>query len=517
MFDDLYQMALQAIPAHTAVLDRSGAIILVNDAWTAFAHSNGAAGSPAVTVGANYLEVCREAASTDTHADRALSGINAVLDGSLPLFEIEYPCHSPCEHRWFLMTVAPLSRGQGGAIVSHANITARIMAEQALRMSNEQALASVRRLEAVGRIAGGVAHDFNNLLAVIAGNLELAEDGDVDEATRQLIRRARDAAEKGRDLNGRLLSLARKRGLAPQYLSVNWRIEETAKLLISTLGGHITVGMDLAADLWMTLADPGEIDSALLNTAANARDAMPKGGRIAIATSNVTLDATSAATLHPDALPGDYVRLSIADDGAGMTQEVLERAMEPFFTTKGPAGSGYGLASVAHFARQTGGFVTIASALGQGCIVSLYLPRCIKEPLVLADPARAVSRGDGVLVLLVEDNDQVREVTLKRLESLGYAVAEAKTGSEAIERLKSAEPVQLVLSDIVMPGGMTGYDVARWVASNRPQIKVILCSGYNEGDCAGDQGPIRDTIILGKPYGRDQLARALSDALPLSK
>ena len=515
MVDDLYQMALRAIPAHTAVLDRSGAIILVNDAWTAFARSNGAANSPAVTVGANYLEVCREAASTDGHVERVLSGINAVLDGRLPLFEIEYPCHSPCEQRWFLMTVAPFSHERDGAIVSHLNITARVMAEQALRMSNEQALASARRLEAVGRIAGGVAHDFNNLLAVIAGNLELAEDGDADEPTRQLIRRARDAAEKGRDLNGRLLSLARKRALAPQYLSVNWRVEETAKLLISTLGKHITVGMDLADDLWMTLSDPGEIDSALLNTAANARDAMPNGGRIAIATSNVTLDATSAATLHSDALPGDYVRLSITDDGSGMTHEIRERAMEPFFTTKGAAGSGLGLASVARFAKQTGGFATIASALGQGCIVSLYLPRCMKEPPVLADPTHVVSRGDGGLVLVVEDDDQVREVTLKRLESLGYAVEEARTGSEAIERLKSSDLVQLVLSDIVMPGGMTGYDVARWAASNKPQIKVILCSGYNEGDCGGDQGPLRDAIILGKPYSRDQLARALNDAGPL--
>jgi two-component system CheB/CheR fusion protein len=518
MVEDLYQRALQAIPAHTAVLDRSGAIILVNDAWTAFAHCNGAAGSPAVTVGANYLEVCRKAASTDADVDRALSGINAVLDGSLPLFEIEYPCHSPCEHRWFSMTVAPLSQRLGGAIVSHSNITARVMAEQALRTSNEQALASARRLEAVGQVAGGVAHDFNNLLAVIAGNLELAEDGDADEPTRQLIRRARDAAEKGRDLNGRLLSLARKRALAPQRLSVNWRVEETAKLLTSTLGEHIAVGMDLAADLWMTLSDPGEIDSALLNTAANARDAMPKGGRIAIATSNVTLDATSAATLHPDATPRDYVRLSIADDGAGMPPEILERAMEPYFTTKGAAGSGLGLASVARFAKQTGGFITIASALGQGCIVSLYLPRCILEPLVLADPARAVSRGDGDLVLVVEDDDQVREVTLKRLEALGYTVAEAKTGSEAIEWLKSSTPVQLVLSDIVMPGGMTGYDVARWLASNKPEIRVILCSGYNEGDRGADvQSPNCDVVVLGKPFSRDQLARALSDALAPSR
>ena len=517
MSDDLYQRALQAIPAHTAVLDRSGTIILVNDAWTAFARCNGAAGSPAVAVGANYLEVCRKAASTDAHVDRALSGIHAVVDGSLPLFEIEYPCHSPCEQRWFLMTVASISRGPGGAIISHSNITTRILAEQALRMSNEEALASARRLEAAGRLAGGVAHDFNNLLAVIAGNLELAEDRDADEPTRQLIRRARYAAEKGRDLNSRLLSLARKRALAPQYLSVNWRVEETARLLTSSLGEHITVSMDFAADLWMTLADPGEIDSALLNTAANARDAMPKGGRIEIATSNVTLDAPTAATLHAHALPGEYVRLSIADDGAGMPQAILEKAMEPFFTTKGPAGNGFGLASVASFAKQTGGFTTIESALRQGCIVSLYLPRCIREPLARAIAACAVPFGDGQLVLVVEDNDQVREVTLKRLEALGYAVAEARTGPEALERLQSGDPVEIVLSDIVMPGGMTGFDVLRWVRSNKPQIKVVLSSGYNEGDRGGsDQGAIRDNVILGKPYSRDQLARALSDALALS-
>ncbi len=372
MSDDLYQRALQAIPAHTAVLDRSGTIILVNDAWRAFARCNGAAGSPAVAVGANYLEVCRKAASTDAHVDRALSGIRAVLDGSLPIFEIEYPCHSPCEERWFLMTVAPISRGRGGAIISHSNVTARIMAEQALRMINEQALASARRLEAVGRLAGGVAHDFNNLLAVIAGNLELAEDGDADEPTRQLVRRARDAAEKGRDLNSRLLSLARKRALAPQYLSVNWRAEETAKLLTSAVGGHITVSMELAADLWMTLADPGEIDSALLNTAANARDAMPKGGKIAIATSNVTLDAPLAASLHTDALPGEYVRLTIADDGAGMPREILEKAMEPFFTTKGPAGSGFRTCKRCKLRQEDGWFCDDCKRLG---------PRVHREPL----------------------------------------------------------------------------------------------------------------------------------------
>ena len=189
----------------------------------------------------------------------------------------------------------------------------------------------------------------------------------------------------------------------------------------------------------MTLTNPGEIDSALLNVTANSRDAMPNGGIIGIETSNAVLDATSAAKLHPDARPGEYVRLAIADDGVGMPPEVLHKAMEPFFTTKGPgAGTGLGLTSVASFARRSSGFATIASALGQGCIVSLYLPRSIEELPAREVSASEVQLGDGELVLVVEDDDHVREVTLRRIESLGYAVAEARTGPEAIERLLSA-------------------------------------------------------------------------------
>jgi PAS domain S-box-containing protein len=390
-----------------------------------------------------------------------------------------------------------------------------ILRDLSERKRNEEILANARRLEAVAQLAGGAAHDFNNLLAVIAGNLELAEDAIADEAARQLIRRALDAAEKGSSLNRRLLSLARKGALKPQRICLNGRVEETAKLLTSTLGEHITVSAGLEASLWTTLADPGEIDSAILNIAANARDAMPNGGRIVIETSNVALDAAAAQKLHPSAREGEYVRLTIADNGAGMTPVVLRKAMDPFFTTKGPgAGTGLGLTSVASFAKQSGGFATIVSAPAEGCTVSLYLPRSYEQAPGGAFPASEIPMGDGELVLVVEDDDQVREVTLKRIESLGYAVTEARTGPEAVWRLQLPEPIQLVLSDVVMPGGMTGYDLARWVASNRPGLKVVMCSGYNEGDRgANAQEPALDVIMLGKPYGRDELARALRDAL----
>ena len=208
--------------------------------------------------------------------------------------------------------------------------------------------------------------------------------------------------------------------------------------------------------------------------------------------------------------------LAIADDGLGMADDVLGKAMEPFFTTKGPgAGTGLGLASVANFARQTGGFTTIKSAPGQGCAVSIYLPRATQDSAMRRPTLDASPPSRRELILVVEDDDQVRDVTLKRLESLGYTTLQAGTGPEAVERLKSDERVQVVLSDVVMPGGMTGYDVARWVALNKPGTKVILCSGYSEGDRGGDaEGKIRGGVMtLGKPYTRDQLARALTSAL----
>ncbi len=389
-----------------------------------------------------------------------------------------------------------------------------IMRDITERKRNEQELANARRLEAVGQLAGGVAHDFNNLLHAISGNLEIAQDLIGDETTRSFLERARNAAEKGSALNRRLLSLARKRTLKLECLDLNGRVQETAKLLASTVGEHISVTTDLADNLWTTLADSGEIDSAMLNLAANARDAMPSGGNIRISTSNVSLD-TAAAKLHLGATPGNYVRLAIADNGVGMPQDVLDKATEAFFTTKGPgAGTGLGLTSVASFAGQTGGFMSIESAPGHGCTVMIYLPRATKGPVAQGLGPSGVPLGRGQLILVVEDDDDVREVTRKRLEALGYTATEAKTGPEALERLKLQEGVRLVLSDIVMPGGMTGYDVARWVASNKPDVKLIMCSGYNAGDRAIDaQQEFDGLITLGKPYTRDQLARALSNAL----
>lgn len=383
------------------------------------------------------------------------------------------------------------------------------------RKQVEEQLAASRRMEAVGQLAGSVAHDFNNLLAVIAGNLEIAAPRISNPSVRRLIQAALDAAEAGASFNQRLLSLARKRDLQPVFLNINSRVVEMAGLVRHTLGAHIALKLSLAPDLWETRADRGEVDSAILNLAGNSRDAMPDGGTLTIETRNATLDA-EARLLHPQAQPGDYVALAVVDTGIGMTPEQLKHATEPFFTTKEPGkGTGLGLSSVASFARQSGGFLMVASEVAKGTCVVFYLPRSsAKAGVVEASSREEAPFGDGETVLVVEDDDRVREVTLKRLESLGYAVCQARSGPQAIELLKRGGAPDVVLSDIVMPGGMTGYDVARWIFSEKPGVKVVLTSGYNPGDRHRDDSHLFPSLtILAKPFTRKELAQAIRSAI----
>jgi len=243
---------------------------------------------------------------------------------------------------------------------------------------------------------------------------------------------------------------------------------------------------------------------------------MSEGGELVIKARNVTLDAR-AAEMDPDARPGDYVELSAADNGVGMTPEVLRRAKDPLFSTKGPhKGSGLGLSTVFDFARHCGGFAVISSAVGEGTTVSLYLPRAAAAAPAASDAAaeEPVPAGDGELILVVEDDDRVREVTLQRLEGLGYAVLEAKNALEAFERLDTDEPIALVFSDIVMPGEMSGFDLARRILSAKPQVKVLLTSGYNSGDRRrDDEDTLAGVVTLDKPYTLARLARSVRACL----
>ena len=399
---------------------------------------------------------------------------------------------------------------------SVAERTRELRLEIQRREAAQAALSRSQRMEAFGQLAGGVAHDFNNLLTVITGNQELLEMRLKGDKERELLQRSQQAAEMGARLTARLLTFARRRQLEPTVLNLNDQISGMTELLRRSIGEHVTLKTNLAPRLWAVRADPSEIENAVLNLAINARDAMPTGGTIVIETAACSVgDEEIGGELKLSA--GDYVRTSVSDTGAGMPPEVMAHAFEPFFTTKAPGkGTGLGLSTIYGFVQQSGGTVTIYSEVGLGTTINVYLPRVVEN----RDVERSGRMHDvptaskGECVLLVEDRPDVRDVTRARLEQLGYVVIEAESGAMAIELLQSGRAiVQLVFSDIIMPGGVSGYDLSRWVRANSPKLKVVLTSGFAE-QVAGTRDPDHATVkLLRKPYTRLDLARALRDAL----
>ena len=411
---------------------------------------------------------------------------------------------------WERAIVSPI-RGSDGTITHFVAIQDDITERKKI----ESQFAAAQRMEAVGRLANGIAHDFNNLLAVIAGNLELIKQRGSDDRIKQLVTAALDAAQAGAAFNRRILSLSGRQSRLGQVAFVaNDRIGDTRILLDHTIDPKITLKYVLADDLWPATADPGELDSALLNLVINSRDAMPDGGEIVVQTRNEHLDTLNAHALFKGAQPGDYVCISVSDNGVGMGKEVLEQAMEPFFTTKTEErGTGLGLSSVRNFAVEAGGFIAIESQEGEGTAVRIYLPRTPQAPAVKngASEKADIPLGDGECVLVVEDDERVRDITLKRIEALGYVAEQARSGSEAFALLRSGLPVDLVLSDIVMPGTMSGLDLARRVRAEMPAIGFVLATGFS-GEPLGKSQAL-DVPVLHKPYTREQLARSLAKNL----
>jgi PAS domain S-box-containing protein len=391
-----------------------------------------------------------------------------------------------------------------------AERTRELEAEISRREAAHAALVQAQRMEAFGQLTGGVAHDFNNLLTIVTGNLELLADTTQPELSRTLLRRAADAADMGAALTKRLLTFARRRRLSPQVVDINDLILALMEILKRSIGEHITLTTILAGNVWAPKVDPSEIENAILNLAINARDAMPNGGELIVETRNV-----AGADLPFDGGDREFVLLSVTDTGEGMPPEVLERAFEPFFSTKEPGrGTGLGLSTVYGFAEQSGGHASIESKVGFGTTVNLYLPRADagaeatvtnqSEPLPLSE--------NNEVILVVEDNAEVRELTLQRVEGLGYVALEAESGPAAVRVIESGEHVDLVLSDIVMAGGMSGYELARWIGEHTPHIHVVLTTGYAAEEARQDPAA-EATPILRKPYKRAELAIALNDAL----
>lgn len=380
--------------------------------------------------------------------------------------------------------------------------------------ATEQQLRQAQKMEAVGLLTGGIAHDFNNILTVIVGNLDTMAEHVADRPkVAAMAEAALQASLRGAEMTRRLLAFARRQTLEPRRFILNERVPGLVSILARTLGEHIRITTILAPGLWPARADPFQVDDALVNLGINARDAMPKGGDLTIETANVHLDDGYAAA-NAEVVPGDYVMLAVSDTGTGMTTEVAERAVEPFFTTK-PAGegTGLGLSMIYGFARQSGGHLKIYSEAGFGTTVKLYLPRGdAADATAAGGQSMPLPRGDET-ILLVEDNADVRAIAEHQLAELGYSVHVADSGPAALALLEAGLVCDLLFTDIVMPGGMTGYDLAAAGRARLPGLKVLFATGYARGPMPGDAGGPAEASILRKPYRRRDLALRVRDAL----
>lgn len=384
------------------------------------------------------------------------------------------------------------------------------------RKALERELSQARKMDAIGNLTGGVAHDFNNLLGIIIGNLDLMrercrKDPELDELSQEAL----DAAARGADLARRLLAIARRQPLRPERIDINELVTGAAELLRRTLGEAIEIALDLEPGIWPVIADPVQLGAALTSLASNARDAMPRGGRLTIATGTTVLDADYAAG-HPDVVSGDYAAISIGDNGPGMTREVAARLFEPFFTTKeGGRGTGLGLSIVFGFVKQSGGHIDVESEVGAGTAVRLYLPRADALPAEMERMGlrQAVRSGRGERILVVEGNADLRRVAVRQLTDLGYRAREAESASAALAILESGEPIDLLFTDILTSGKVDGLDLARAAISGWPATKVVLTSGFPVPKLDGERGPIPGMCFLRRPYRKKDLARVLREAL----
>ncbi len=379
----------------------------------------------------------------------------------------------------------------------------------------EEQLQRSQRLDAIGQLTGGVAHDFNNLLTVILGNTDLiaAAAGDKPRIV-SLVNMTRTAAERGAELTRRLLAFARRQALDPGVTDIDELLSGMFELLHRTLGDHVEVALERGEGVWQAMVDASQLENALLNLCLNARDAMPGGGRIRIRTGNVTLAGDE--DIHDgEVRPGDYVTVSVIDSGIGMAPEVIGHVFEPFFTTKETGkGSGLGLSMVYGFVKQSAGHVRIASEPGRGTTVTLYLPRAPAPPsAVAAAEAPDEVVGGSERILVVEDDPIVRVFVENQLHGLGYRVVTASAGAEALSLLDAGEPVDLLFTDIVMPGGMNGRELADAVLERRPGLPVLFTSGYTEVGVVRDGVLDSDVDLLHKPYRRAELAARIRRAL----
>lgn len=432
----------------------------------------------------------------------------ATLDRHEPFRKFEYRGRDSAGRlHYFSVNGQPVFAEDGrfmGYRGSATDLTSQHETEERLRQS--------QKMDAIGQLTGGVAHDFNNVLTVITGTIEIIQEGLAHKpqlaAIAQLID---DAASRGAEITSQLLTFARRQPLEPREIDVNGLVVETAKLLRPILGEHVEIVTRLADDAWLAMADPSQLSSAIVNLAVNARDAMPDGGRLTLETANREL----ASTGNGDGDAGSYVMVAVADTGHGIPADIRDRVFEPFFTTKGLGrGTGLGLSMVYGFAKQTGGTVAIESEEGRGTVMRLFLPRSAGEAMARTGPVAAPAPARGhETILVVEDDPLVQGYVIAQLGSLGYRTLTASDGATALALVDQGASFDLLFTDIIMPGGMNGRELAEAVRLRRPGVRVLYTSGYTDNTIVHEGHLDPGVALLRKPYRKADLSQKIREML----
>ncbi|SHI03849.1 ATP-binding protein [Bradyrhizobium erythrophlei] len=496
------EKAEEAAARITTIFESTTDSVLIVDRDWCISYLNGRAWAQVAggrdLIGAKLLEAFPETADTEIFRQ-----LREAMSEQRPVsFE------TCCTRRgiWYAINAFPSSEGLA---IFFRDVTEHKHAVEARRLTEEQ-LHQSQKMESVGQLTGGIAHDFNNLLMVVSGNLELIEEAAHNGRVRQLAAAARGAANRGAKLTAQLLAFSRRQRLSPKLVNANELISEFQGLIRQAVGGACEVKLLTDGPLWLCHVDPPLLETALLNLALNGRDAMPDGGVLVIETRNVVLDEGTAT----GCLPGSYVKVSVTDTGCGMPPEVRDRVFEPFFTTKEVGkGTGLGLSMVYGFVRQSGGYVAVESAPGAGTTVALYLPKATQKPDggVEAIQPQAIP-GGSERILVVDDNEDLLKVSSAMLTSFGYRALCARNGAEAIQMFESGQEFDLLFSDVVMPNGMSGVELAREARRLSKGIKVLLTSGY-AGDVLERHGAADEFPIIDKPYRLADLAWRLRSIL----
>jgi len=490
-----------------ALIENSLDLIILGDAEGRFTFA-----SPSVTTVLGYTpaEFIAKHPLEHIHPDDQSAALAAL--GRTPVANPVRPAEFRVRHRdgsWRVLSALGRNLLHDPAVRAVVMNARDVTAERAL----EEQLGQSRRLESIGKLAGGVAHDFNNILTTIVTCTDFLESAGLPAQALADVREIKEAGERAAELTSQLLAFARRRFIRPQSVDVGALVKERQRFFERVLGEHVELRAHLPTGLWPALADPTQVEQVLLNLAVNARDAMPRGGKLTIETANVTLDESYAAT-HPEVSPGQYVQLAVSDTGEGIPAEVLPHIFEPFFTTKGVGeGTGLGLATVYGIVKQSGGHIWVYSEPGHGTTFKVYLPRAESAPTAVAQPEPSpIARGSERL-LVVEDEDAVRRVLVRSLEGAGYTVQAMGSPVEALAWARAAKGAfELLLTDVVMPG-MSGKELASTLSTEFPHLKVLFMSGYTQNAIVHRGALDQGVELLAKPFSPGALRDRVRELL----